>query len=107
MCGACEVGKYGFPECPGDLKIFIHVYLQQKLAKLSNLWIISDCACRPYGSTSTSCNQAGECYCKPNIQGAKCDTCKENTFGIDTVIAAFTNGSNFDLDCQGNEKFGF
>ena len=37
MCGACEVGRYGFPECPGNLRFFSYIFIKEN--KLSYLLI--------------------------------------------------------------------
>ena len=38
---------------------------------------ITACECNEEGSTDISCNEDGKCSCKPNINGEKCDACKD------------------------------
>ena len=33
-------------------------------------------------SNGGQCNQDGQCPCKVNVMGRRCDTCKESTFGL-------------------------
>ena len=35
----------------------------------------SACECNEKGSKNSTCNGYGQCTCKKNIQGAKCNTC--------------------------------
>ena len=42
-----------------------------------------DCDCDNTGSVSGICNQrGGQCDCKPNVVGRKCDRCAVGTFGF-------------------------
>ncbi|CAL1537788.1 unnamed protein product [Lymnaea stagnalis] len=42
-----------------------------------------DCECDRTGSTSLECNPSGgQCECKPNVVGRKCDQCAPGTFGF-------------------------
>ena len=43
---------------------------------------ISDCACDSEGANSFQCNEIGQCQCKTNIQGIKCDECVEYSIGF-------------------------
>nr|XP_026694945.1 laminin subunit beta-2 isoform X3 [Ciona intestinalis] len=41
------------------------------------------CDCNPQGSTSSICETwAGQCQCKPNVIGRKCDRCAPGTYGF-------------------------
>ncbi|KAM9666921.1 laminin subunit alpha-2 [Trichechus inunguis] len=41
------------------------------------------CRCNVNGSFSEACHtQTGQCECRPNVQGWKCDECKPETFGL-------------------------
>lgn len=67
QCDRCvQPGFYGFPQC-------------------------QRCDCHPTGTDTRSneaglligCNQQdGQCLCKANVMGRRCDTCKESTFGL-------------------------
>ncbi|XP_052767673.1 usherin-like isoform X2 [Mya arenaria] len=44
-----------------------------------------DCTCNPAGTVNGSmlCNkESGDCVCKSNVQGASCNQCKGNTWGL-------------------------
>ena len=42
------------------------------------------CECDTRGSYNTSCDrQSGQCYCKPNVMGKRCDTCREGYYALD------------------------
>ena len=44
------------------------------------------CGCTSLGSTG-GCNPAtGQCECKPNVQGFKCDSCLPDTFNYNSGI---------------------
>ncbi|XP_014389277.1 PREDICTED: laminin subunit alpha-2 isoform X4 [Myotis brandtii] len=41
------------------------------------------CRCNANGSFSEVCHtQTGQCECRPNVQGRRCDECKPETFGL-------------------------
>lgn len=41
------------------------------------------CECDPTGSMSTLCNTlGGQCQCKPNVGGRRCDRCEVGTYGF-------------------------
>ncbi|XP_071818191.1 laminin subunit beta-1-like isoform X1 [Apostichopus japonicus] len=42
-----------------------------------------DCECNPTGSFSAICEEfGGQCQCKPNVIGRKCDRCAPGTYGF-------------------------
>lgn len=44
------------------------------------------CHCNANGSFSEVCHpQTGQCECKPNVQGRRCDECKPETFGLQSA----------------------
>ena len=43
---------------------------------------ILDCDCNDLGSNSKQCDTNGICFCKPNVIGDKCTTCKANHYGF-------------------------
>ncbi|EPB67946.1 laminin EGF-like protein, partial [Ancylostoma ceylanicum] len=64
-CDHCSHGFYGFPDC-------------------------KSCDCEPAGTDPLQCrdglclcNEDGECPCKKNVIGEKCDQCKEGTFSLE------------------------
>uniref|UniRef100_A0A7I4XW57 Laminin subunit alpha-2 n=1 Tax=Haemonchus contortus TaxID=6289 RepID=A0A7I4XW57_HAECO len=64
-CDRCTHGFFGFPNC-------------------------QPCDCQPDGTDPLQCkdglclcNEEGECPCKKNVMGAKCDQCKESTFSLE------------------------
>lgn len=36
----------------------------------------NECRCDPVGSLNSTCDPLGQCYCKSNYEGEKCDRCK-------------------------------
>uniref|UniRef100_A0ABM5FJ00 Laminin subunit beta-1-like n=1 Tax=Pogona vitticeps TaxID=103695 RepID=A0ABM5FJ00_9SAUR len=41
------------------------------------------CQCDPQGSTSSVCHKlGGQCQCKPNVMGQRCDQCVPGTYGF-------------------------
>ncbi|XP_016110312.1 laminin subunit beta-2-like isoform X2 [Sinocyclocheilus grahami] len=56
------------------------------------------CQCNPQGSLSTECDKVGgQCHCKPNVIGRKCDQCAPGTYGFGpygcTVCDCHSQGS--------------
>ena len=46
----------------------------------------SPCQCSEAGSVGIACHQAGgQCSCKDNVEGDKCDTCKADTFNLNPL----------------------
>lgn len=42
-----------------------------------------ECSCDPTGSVSTTCSSlGGQCTCKPNVAGRRCDHCALGTYGF-------------------------
>ena len=39
-----------------------------------------ECNCDPYGSWGVTCDETGQCPCKPTFQGLTCDKCKPNFY---------------------------
>lgn len=43
--------------------------------------LIIECQCDPMGSLSSECEYAGgQCRCKPNVVGRKCNKCAPGTY---------------------------
>lgn len=58
QCDVCLAGHYAFPYC-------------------------EYCKCDTRGTTEQICDQASaECFCKNNVIGPACDTCREGTFNL-------------------------
>ena len=43
---------------------------------------LRDCGCNMDGSEDKLCDDAGQCNCKCNVQGEKCDSCVDGFFGF-------------------------
>lgn len=45
-----------------------------------------ECGCNPQGSTSAMCDPlGGQCNCKTNVMGRRCERCAPGTFGFDAA----------------------
>ena len=45
--------------------------------------VMLDCQCDPTGSQSGVCDPiGGQCQCKPNVLGRRCDQCSPGTYGF-------------------------
>ncbi|XP_055465169.1 usherin [Psammomys obesus] len=54
-----------------------------KFLQSSNAVGCEACQCNLHGSVNQSCNPlSGQCVCKEEARGLKCDTCRENFFGL-------------------------
>ena len=60
---------------------YLHVLFQCVIDVLSTC-VVSACNCDPMGSTDLQCDAYGYCPCRPNIDGRRCDRCKENTYNM-------------------------
>uniref|UniRef100_A0A8C9YFE3 Laminin, beta 2-like n=1 Tax=Sander lucioperca TaxID=283035 RepID=A0A8C9YFE3_SANLU len=59
---------------------------------------LNACQCDPQGSLSGECHKVGgECHCKPNVMGRRCDQCTPGTYGFGangcTVCDCHSEGS--------------
>ena len=57
------------------------------------MYVFSACGCNAEGSISYECNKNGQCQCKANIGGSKCDHCVDNTFGFPNCAGELTLSS--------------
>ena len=63
QCNDCEYGFYNLTE--------------------DNPYGCAPCSCSPVGSLSLSCNPlTGQCQCKDNVQGHKCDQCMDGFYNF-------------------------
>lgn len=45
--------------------------------------MITACQCNTTGSVSKLCDEyGGNCHCKPNVVGRRCDRCAPGTYGF-------------------------
>ena len=52
------------------------------------------CGCNEFGSeNSTSCDDWGQCTCKCNVEGEKCDHCSAGYFGLSSVSPTECHGT--------------
>ena len=49
--------------------------------QLNNECTYVECECSEDGSNDQNCDDTGNCSCKDNVGGMKCDVCNENTYG--------------------------
>ena len=94
-CDACQPNYYNYPFCQGILTIFWKANPTQ--------FLISECNCNPFGSTTLECgNSNGVCTCKdgftgikchecslPKVAGDKCDTCQPSFFDFPSCQKGF------------------
>ncbi|VDP99180.1 unnamed protein product [Trichobilharzia regenti] len=67
-CDQCALGFYGYPECR-------QCDCDMRGTVWGNLTLEED--------TVVTCNPVdGQCHCKENVQGDRCDQCKPGTFGL-------------------------
>lgn len=58
----------------------------QQTYLLQNSKCLSACQCSSAGSLHTACHlTTGECFCKDNVKGHNCDSCKDGTYNLDTA----------------------
>ena len=62
---------------------------------------LRDCGCNMDGSEDKLCDDAGQCNCKCNVQGEKCDSCMDGFFGFpacqginQAILLSFDNQMN-------------
>lgn len=68
------------------LKVFC-VFYCLKTVKLADVSLVCclypACQCDPQGSLSGECDKVGgQCRCKPNVIGRRCDQCAPGTYGF-------------------------
>lgn len=50
---------------------------------LAKIFLYTACECDRTGSLSTECdNLGGQCQCKPNVIGRRCDRCAPGTYAF-------------------------
>ena len=66
-------------------KVFLCLSLVIKLINVCNDFHSGSCTpcnCNVSGSLTNQCNERGECRCKDNVEGDKCDQCKNGTVNL-------------------------
>ncbi|CAH8640896.1 unnamed protein product [Dicrocoelium dendriticum] len=66
-CDQCTVGYYGYPDCK-QCECDARGVLPPNTTAA-----VATAVCKPTD---------GSCFCKPNVQGTRCDECKPGTFGL-------------------------
>ncbi|PIO66985.1 laminin EGF-like protein [Teladorsagia circumcincta] len=62
-CDQCDIGYYGYPNCKGGSRL-------------------EACSCLIDGAKGQACDSKGQCYCKGNFEGERCDRCKPNFYNF-------------------------
>ena len=60
-------------------------------------FIFSDCDCNAQGSYGNTCNANGECNCKANIVGNKCNACSAGFYNFPNCQGKLTHIALMDL----------
>ena len=56
------------------------------------------CGCSPAGSTGNKCNNVGVCtQCKRNVEGTKCNLCKQGSTNLENTNPYGCSGSEFHI----------
>uniref|UniRef100_A0A8V5GE64 Uncharacterized protein n=1 Tax=Melopsittacus undulatus TaxID=13146 RepID=A0A8V5GE64_MELUD len=93
-CDSCLPGAYGFPHCEGNgLKLHQGRSCDRCKPLYWNLtpenpYGCLSCKCETRGTISgiAECQQAdGQCFCKPNVCGQFCSTCKDGYFNMENA----------------------
>lgn len=63
------------------LDVIIVVWQDDNMLTLHDILVV--CSCDPAGSYTMQCDEVtGDCQCKTNIIGRRCDRCEENKYNI-------------------------
>lgn len=77
LSGACLICK------PGTTGRFCELCADGYFGDAVDARNCQPCRCDANGSFSEVCHrQTGQCECRPNVQGRRCDECKPETFGL-------------------------
>ena len=95
-CSVCDYTFFGVDcdGCEGSNSVLIFQQL-----RLQDVRVLA-CNCHPNGSTAASmgsCDDYGQCVCKPNVTGLKCDTriCEVRTIKLmKSLFSEFVNLCN-------------
>ena len=68
-----------------DLSNVLAILLTPRAQCQRNFIFFRSCECDPSGSVGFDCGQSlGECACKANVNGLKCDSCAVDSFNLDS-----------------------
>ena len=70
-CDRCAEGFYGYPICKGN--IFTIVTID---SNFDNYILGCKCYCKGTINEDKTCDESGQCNCKPGYTGDKCDECE-------------------------------
>ncbi|KAH3707379.1 hypothetical protein DPMN_066783, partial [Dreissena polymorpha] len=103
-CQSCGCNLAGFVSCNFDLSCKCKPNVENASGKcnacLAGFYNISrpdgctNCSCNLYGSNNTTCNYAtGQCQCYDNVEGQKCDICKNLFYNLSSKCSQSCNCS--------------
>uniref|UniRef100_A0A8C5LFF2 Laminin subunit alpha-2 n=1 Tax=Jaculus jaculus TaxID=51337 RepID=A0A8C5LFF2_JACJA len=101
LSGSCLICK------PGTAGRYCELCADGYFGDAVNARNCQPCRCSTNGSFSEMCNiRTGQCECRPNVQGRRCDECKPETFGLQSARGcAPCNCNSFgskSFDCEEN-----
>uniref|UniRef100_A0A8C1T9L1 Laminin, beta 2-like n=1 Tax=Cyprinus carpio TaxID=7962 RepID=A0A8C1T9L1_CYPCA len=88
--------EFSISNIPYAMEYDIMIRYEPEVCGLKHLR--ASCQCDPQGSLSAECDRVGgQCHCKPNVIGRKCDQCAPGTYGFGphgcTVCDCHSQGS--------------
>lgn len=87
-------------------RIFTYLVSSSHL-NYSLILCILECSCSSAGSKSSQCEPTtGECHCKPNYAGPKCNQCASGFYGYPDCQPCECNAEGSSSTLQCNEKSG-
>ncbi|XP_006896997.1 PREDICTED: laminin subunit alpha-5 [Elephantulus edwardii] len=97
-CNTCAEGFAGFPQCYRE-----PLSPNNTGAQMLPAGQIINCDCSAAGTVGNACRrdpQLGRCVCKPNFQGAHCESCAPGFYGPGCQACQCSSPGAADSDCD-------